>query len=276
MKRHEVGIGIVGYGMMGRAHAYGVHRRAERTRAAGTAPAPGDQRTRPGRGREGRRALRSRELDDRLAGTRRAAGHPDRRHLHAAGSSCRDRHRRRGRRQGRVCEKPLGRRLRRRPPRAVEAVRAAGVPNAIGFNYRRLPAVSLLKRLVDEGRIGEVLLWRASWLSDEFLDPDIPFDWRFERRDGRHDDRRPRRPRHRPRALDRRRDRGGERASSTFTPAAERPRRRDRRGLLGPRPLRRRSRRELRARPHLRSPALRLLGSRSTARAARCASSTRG
>jgi predicted dehydrogenase len=29
--------------------------------------------------------------------------------------------------------------------------------------------------------VGEVRLWRASWLSDEFLDPDIPFDWRFDR-----------------------------------------------------------------------------------------------
>ena len=38
-----------------------------------------------------------------------------------------------------------------------------------------------MKQLVDEGRVGEVLLWRAVWLSDEFLDPDIPFDWRFER-----------------------------------------------------------------------------------------------
>ena len=79
-----------------------------------------------------------------------------------------------------VCEKPLDADY-SAAVAAVAAVRTAGVPNAIGFNYRRLPAVSLLKRLVDEGRIGEVLLWRATWLSDEFLDPDIPFDWRFER-----------------------------------------------------------------------------------------------
>src|SRR5207253_2385155 len=38
--------------------------------------------------------------------------------------------------------------------------------------------------LVEEGRVGDVLLLRATWLSDEFLDPDIPFDWRFERRMG--------------------------------------------------------------------------------------------
>jgi predicted dehydrogenase len=38
-----------------------------------------------------------------------------------------------------------------------------------------------MKQLVDAGRVGDALLWRGLWLSDEFLDPDIPFDWRFER-----------------------------------------------------------------------------------------------
>jgi predicted dehydrogenase len=68
--------------------------------------------------------------------------------------------------------------------RAADAARTAGVANAIGFNYRRLPAIALLRQLVQEGAVGDVLLWRGSWLSDEFLDPDIPFDWRFERRMG--------------------------------------------------------------------------------------------
>ncbi len=63
---------------------------------------------------------------------------------------------------------------------ALRAVEAAGVLNAIGFNYRRLPAVSLMKQLIDEGKIGTVLLWRARWLTDEFADPAIPFDWRFD------------------------------------------------------------------------------------------------
>jgi len=82
-----------------------------------------------------------------------------------------------------VCEKPLEASY-ASAVAAVEAVREARVPNAIGFNYRRLPAVALLERLVGEGRIGDVLLWRATWLTDEFLDPEIPFDWRFERRLG--------------------------------------------------------------------------------------------
>jgi predicted dehydrogenase len=35
--------------------------------------------------------------------------------------------------------------------------------------------------MIAEGAIGELRLWRATWLSDEFTDPDTPFDWRFDR-----------------------------------------------------------------------------------------------
>ena len=79
-----------------------------------------------------------------------------------------------------LCEKPLALSY----PQAAEALAAvtrAGVPNAIGFNYRRLPAVALMQRMVAEGAVGEIRLWRATWLSDEFTDPDTPFDWRFDR-----------------------------------------------------------------------------------------------
>jgi len=34
--------------------------------------------------------------------------------------------------------------------------------------------------MVEDGELGEVRLWRGTWLSDEFVDPAIPFDWRFE------------------------------------------------------------------------------------------------
>lgn len=82
-----------------------------------------------------------------------------------------------------VCEKPLAADL-AGARRALAAVGAAGVRHAIGFNYRRLPALALMARMIADGRIGEPRLWRGSWLSDEFLDPEIPFDWRFERRQG--------------------------------------------------------------------------------------------
>src|SRR5437660_9841977 len=79
-----------------------------------------------------------------------------------------------------ICEKPLTVSF-AQADSAAEAVRQAGVLNAVGFNYRRLPAVSLMKRMIDDGAVGAVRLVRAVWLSDEFVDPSIPFDWRFDR-----------------------------------------------------------------------------------------------
>jgi predicted dehydrogenase len=79
-----------------------------------------------------------------------------------------------------LCEKPLAISY-PEAAAALAAVTAAGVPNAVSFNYRRLPAVALMRRMITEGAVGEVRLWRATWLSDEFTDPATPFDWRFDR-----------------------------------------------------------------------------------------------
>lgn len=78
-----------------------------------------------------------------------------------------------------ICEKPLAAEA-DDAERAVEAVTAARVLNAIGFNYRRLPAVALMHRMIASGVVGVPRLWRGSWLSDEFGDPATKFDWRFE------------------------------------------------------------------------------------------------
>lgn len=78
-----------------------------------------------------------------------------------------------------LCEKPLAVTY-AQARHAADAVAAAGVANAVGFNYRRLPAVALMRRMIEDGAVGEVRLWRATWLSDEFTDPATPFDWRFD------------------------------------------------------------------------------------------------
>jgi len=78
------------------------------------------------------------------------------------------------------CEKPLATSYSQAMD-AVTAVESAGVHNAVGFNYRRLPAVALMRRMIADGVIGEVRLWRGRWLSDEFTDPATPYDWRFDR-----------------------------------------------------------------------------------------------
>lgn len=56
----------------------------------------------------------------------------------------------------------------------VAAVEKAGVPNMVWYNYRRVPAVSLAKQLIDEGRLGRPYHYRAQFLQDWTIAPDVP------------------------------------------------------------------------------------------------------
>src|SRR3954471_8739358 len=56
----------------------------------------------------------------------------------------------------------------------VEAVDAAGVANMVWYNYRRVPAVTLAKQLVDEGRLGKIFHYRAKFLQDWTISKDLP------------------------------------------------------------------------------------------------------
>jgi predicted dehydrogenase len=58
--------------------------------------------------------------------------------------------------------------------RMVEAVEAAGVPNMVWYNYRRVPAVTLAKQLIDEGRLGKIFHYRAKFLQDWTISKDLP------------------------------------------------------------------------------------------------------
>jgi myo-inositol 2-dehydrogenase/D-chiro-inositol 1-dehydrogenase len=72
-----------------------------------------------------------------------------------------------------LCEKPLGRNG--DEARAmVKAVESAGVPNSVWYNYRRVPAVVLIKQLLDEGRFGQVFHYRAKFLQDWTISKDLP------------------------------------------------------------------------------------------------------
>ena len=69
-----------------------------------------------------------------------------------------------------ACEKPLATNA-EDGQRMVEAVSRAGVANMVWFNYRRMPAMTLAKQLVDEGRIGSVFHIRSQWLQDWAMSP---------------------------------------------------------------------------------------------------------
>jgi predicted dehydrogenase len=79
-----------------------------------------------------------------------------------------------------LCEKPLANTLDQAREMYV-AAKNAGVINMVNFNYRRVPAVVLAKRLIDEGRIGEIRHFRAVYLQDWILDPSFPLVWRLQK-----------------------------------------------------------------------------------------------
>ena len=72
-----------------------------------------------------------------------------------------------------MCEKPLGRNA-AESAKMVEAVERAGVPNMVWYNYRRVPAVTLAKQLIDEGRLGKIFHYRAKFLQDWTISKDLP------------------------------------------------------------------------------------------------------
>jgi predicted dehydrogenase len=75
------------------------------------------------------------------------------------------------------CEKPLGASL--EDARALTAAaEAAGVVHMIGFNYVRTPATQFVRRLVAEGAIGEVTWFRGEHTEDFLADPETPANWR--------------------------------------------------------------------------------------------------
>ncbi len=72
-----------------------------------------------------------------------------------------------------ACEKPLARTAAEAMP-MIEAVEAAGVANMVWYNYRRVPAVMLIKHLVEAGRLGRIFHYRAKFLQDWTISPDVP------------------------------------------------------------------------------------------------------
>ncbi len=72
-----------------------------------------------------------------------------------------------------MCEKPLARTA-AEAEGMVDAVERAGVPNAVWYNYRRVPAVVLLRQLIDEGKLGRIFHYRAKFLQDWTISQELP------------------------------------------------------------------------------------------------------
>jgi predicted dehydrogenase len=72
-----------------------------------------------------------------------------------------------------LCEKPLAMNS-QEGAEMVAAVEKAGVANMVWYNYRRVPAVTLAKKLIDEGRLGKIFHYRAVFLQDWTISTDLP------------------------------------------------------------------------------------------------------
>ncbi|GIG62490.1 oxidoreductase [Longispora fulva] len=80
-----------------------------------------------------------------------------------------------------ICEKPLANTLDEAVAMAVaaEQARKSGQRSMVAFNYRRVPALALARRLVEDGRLGTIHHVRAQYLQDWIVDPQFPLVWRL-------------------------------------------------------------------------------------------------
>jgi predicted dehydrogenase len=72
-----------------------------------------------------------------------------------------------------LCEKPLARNG-TEGLQMVQAIEKARVPNLVSYNYRRIPAITLAKQLIEEGRLGRIFHYRAKFLQDWTISKDLP------------------------------------------------------------------------------------------------------
>jgi len=177
----EIGVGLLGYGFMGRAHV-----NAYRTLSYMTWPPPllprlvaiggrTDAAVREAAERLGfaRAATDWRELvEDERIGLFDNAG-PNGVHAEPTIAAAE---------AGKhvVCEKPLGRDA--DESFAVwQRVAATGVQHLCAFNYRFVPAVRLARELLEAGELGEIRHFRARYLQDWLADPGAPATWRMDK-----------------------------------------------------------------------------------------------
>lgn len=179
----ELRIGIVGYGFMGRAHS-NAYRKVNQFFDLETRPvlkaacARSAEKVRPFAERWGWESVETdwRRLVERADIDAIDICSPNNSHREialaavAAGKTL-------------LCEKPLamnGAEARE----MVDAVERAGVANFVWFNYRRVPAITLAKQIIDEGRIGRPFHYRAQYLQDWTISPDLPLGgatlWRLD------------------------------------------------------------------------------------------------
>ena len=173
MKSKKLNIGMVGYGFMGRAHSNAFSQvgnffqlehqpvlKAACARDAGKLKAFADQWGYQSTETDWRKLIERKDIDviDIAASNDM--------HLEIAVAAAE---------AGKIvmCEKPLGRNA-TESALMVAAVEKAKVHNMVWYNYRRVPAVTLAKQFIDEGKLGKIFHYRAKFLQDWTISADLP------------------------------------------------------------------------------------------------------
>jgi len=78
-----------------------------------------------------------------------------------------------------ICEKPIARDA-SEAEKMLDAAKQANVHHMVAFNYRRVPAIVLARKMIEEGKIGEIRHFNAVYYQDWLVDPEFPFVWRHD------------------------------------------------------------------------------------------------
>ncbi|MDB6054330.1 MAG: oxidoreductase protein [Verrucomicrobiales bacterium] len=79
-----------------------------------------------------------------------------------------------------LCEKPLALNV-AQCKEMLDAVKKAKVVHMVCHNYRRIPAIALAKKMIEEGALGEIYHYRARYAQDWIVDPEFPLVWRLQK-----------------------------------------------------------------------------------------------
>src|SRR6516162_9604093 len=171
--KKPLNIGIVGYGFMGRTHANGYHNAAKffDTPLVPVLKAACGRDAAKLKAYEDNWGFESTETDWKKLVERKDIDAidivtPNDSHAEIAIAAAR---------AGKMvlCEKPLS----LDGPQGEEMVKEiekAGVPNTVWYNYRRVPAVTLAKQIIDSGKLGQIFHYRANFLQDWTISADLP------------------------------------------------------------------------------------------------------
>ena len=181
MSAPEIGVGMLGYAFMGKAHAH-----AYRTLSYMTWPPPLVPRLVRIAGRDAEavaEAARRYGFDDYATDWRELVADervelfdnvaPNRLHAEPTIAAAE---------AGKhvVCEKPLGMTA-DESYEIWQRVAAAGVRHMCAFNYRFVPAVRLAREMLEAGDLGDIRHFRATYLQSWLADPAAPMVWRLDR-----------------------------------------------------------------------------------------------